>query len=323
MKPLSVDRMKWLLMILMLGLQALGMACSSSQRAQNKVQRQPLEKHHREYQTPAQYEPRDLGYNPKTGEMITYDHKPRVELLDEKAGKYAFKWIGYDGKEKTVIFQRRDVLDVVVSASASKTAGGRFLYGYEVQNLSTSPTYLKRFIVQNFAADAEPARNGAFFPGAMSSAIDEFKEGNWISFADVSDDVQIDPGQTVRVQLVSAASPGLVQCRATAETILEGTGEHMPSVLENMLPGYKEFPKGHTIGPVDSLKNLPSQERVKYLLDKLPQFRKLGWMTDDAFIRYERYLKSNDLNAVFGKIDQDLKTEQITTEVFAIIQAMK
>ncbi len=323
MKPLSVERMKWLLLILLLGLQALGMACSSTQQAQNKVQRQPLEKHRREYKTPATYEPRDLGYDPKTGEMITYDHKPRVELLDEKAGKYAFKWIGYDGKEKTVIFQRRDVIDVVVSASASKTADGRYLYSYEIQNLPTSATYLKRFIIQTLAADSEPDRNGAFFPGVMSSAIDEFKDGNWISFADVSDNVQIDPGQTVRVQLVSAAAPGLVECRATAETILEGPGEHMPSVLENMLPGYKEFPKGHTIGPVDSLKTLSSQDRVKYLLEKLSQFRKTGWITEAAFSRYERHLKSNDLNAVFGKIDQDLKTEQITTEVFAIIQAMK
>lgn len=323
MKQLSVDRMKWLLLTLMLGLQPLGMACSSTQQAQAKVQRHPLEKHHREYKTPAEYEPRDLGYNPKTGEMITYDHKPRVELLDEKAGKYAFKWIGYDGKEKTVIFQRRDVIDVVVSSSASKTAGGRYLYRYEVQNLSTSATYLKRFIVQTFAADSEPDRNGAFFPGVMSSAIDVFKDGNWISFADVSDNVQIDPGQTVRVQLVSAASPGLVECRATAETILEGTGEHMPSVLENMLPGYKEFPKGHTIGPVDSLKTLSSQERVKYVLDKLPQFRKLGWMTDDAVARYEQELNRNDLEALWNRLEQDLKSEQITTEVFAIIQAMK
>lgn len=323
MKQPSVDRMNGLLLILMLGLQALGMACSSTQQAQNKVQRQPLEKHHQEYKTPAKYEPRDLGYNPKTGEMITYDHKPRVELLDENAGKYAFKWIGYDGKEKTVIFQRRDIIDVVVSASASKTDGGRFVYSYEVQNLSTSPTYLKRFIVQNFAADAEPARNGAFFPGTMSSAIDEFKDGNWISFADVSDDVQIDPGQTVRVQLVSAASPGLVQCRATAETMLEGAGEHMPSVLENMLPGYKEFPKGHTIGPVDNLKPLSSPEKAKYLLERLPQFRKLGWMTDEAVARYEQLLKTNDLEAIFNYLEQDLKSEQVTTEIFAIIEAMK
>lgn len=315
--------MKRLLLILMFGLPALGVACSSAQQAQTKVQRQPLEKEHREYKTPANYEQRDLGYDPKTGKMITYDHKPRVELLDEKAGKYAFKWIGYDGKEKTVIFQRRDVIDVVVSASVSKTPDGRYLYTYEAQNLPTSPTYLKRFIVQNFASDTEPVSSGAFFPGPMSSAIEQFKEGNWISFADVSDEVQIDPGQTVRVQLVSSAAPGLVQCRATAETTLEGAGEHMPSVLENLLPGYKEFPTGYTIGPIGNLKTFSSEERIKYLLEKLPQFRKLGWMTDEAVVRYEQELKSNDLQTILNRLEQDLKSEQITTEVFAVMEAMK
>jgi hypothetical protein len=323
MKKPMVDRMERLLMILIFGLAALGMACSSAQQAQTRVQRQPLVKEHREYKTPGNYEQRDLGYDPKTGKMITYDHKPRVELLDEKTGKYAFKWIGYDGKEKTVIFQRRDVINVVVSSSASKLPGGRYLYNYEAHNLPTSPTYLKRIIVQSFAPDAEPDRNGTFLPGVMSNAIQEFKEGNWISFTDVSDEVQIDPGQTVRVKLVSSAPPGLVQCRVTAETVMEGADEHMPSVLENMLPGYKEFPTGYTVGPVEKLKTFSSAERIQYLLEKLPQFRKLGWMTDEAVVRYEQHLKSNDLQAVLKRLEQDLQSEQITTEVFAIIEAMK
>ena len=123
-----------------------------------------------------------------------------LSLLDEKAGKYAFKWIGYDGKEKLSSSSVETSSMLLLALRCPKQPAGCFLYSYEVQNLSTSPTYLKRLIVQNFAADAEPVRNGAFFPGTMSSAIDEFKEGNWISFADVSDDVQIDPGQTVRVQ---------------------------------------------------------------------------------------------------------------------------
>jgi len=34
-------------------------------------------------------------------------------------------------------------------------------------------------------------------------------------------------------------------------------------------------------------------------LEKLPQFRKLGWVTDEAFSRYEqRHLKTGDLKAV-------------------------
>ncbi|HKO41653.1 MAG TPA: hypothetical protein VJU84_00060 [Pyrinomonadaceae bacterium] len=69
------------------------------------------------------------------------------------------------------------------------------------------------------------------------------------------------------------------------------------------------------------LRQCPHRGVLKVTLTS--QFQKLGWMTEAAFSRYEGHLKSNDLIAVFGKIDQDLKTEQITTEVFAIIQAMK
>jgi hypothetical protein len=315
--------MRCLLSILLLGAQAFGVACSS-QQAQTKVQRQPLEKQQIEFKTPTNYEPRDLGYDPRTGKLITYDHKPRVELVDPKSGKYAFKWIGYDGKQKTVIYQRKDAVDVIVSATVSKTADGQFLYTYEAHNLASSGTYLTTVVIQNFATDVERVQGAVLHGGKMSKDIYEFREGNWLSFHDTSEEVQINPGQSVKVRLTSSAPPGLVGCRvAGGELAYEGAGEDMPMVLENMLPGYKGLPRGYTIGPNDNLKALSSEEKVKYLLEKLPQFRKLGWMTDEASNRYERHLKGNDLNAIFGQIDQDLKADKITTEVFAIIRAMK
>ena len=301
---------------------ALLAGCSTSQYAQTKVQRKPLDKHYREYKTPSNYERRDRGYDTRTGEMITYDHKPRVEVLDEKAGKYAFKWIGYDGREKTVIFQRGDVLDIVVSASVTKASDQRYVYSYELRNLPSSATYLKRFLVQNFASDTQPTE-GAFLALNVSNAIHQFREGRWLSFSDVSDHVQINPGQSVTVQLTSSAPPGIVECRASIETALTGADEEMPSALENLLPGYEDFPKGHTIGPIESLKTLSSQNKVQYLLEKLPQCRDLGWITEDAFRRYERQLKDNKLPAVVNGLDYDLKTQQITSEVFAMVQALK
>jgi len=186
---------------LLLAALPLCVSCSSSPQAQTKAQRKPLQRETREYKTPTNYEPRDRGYDPRTRKTITYDHKPRVEPIDEKAGKYAFKWIGYDGKEKSVIFRRGDVIDVIVSASVVKIERGHYLYTYQVHNLPTSATYLKRIIIQNFASDAKPDVNTTFYAGSMSKAINQFREGNWISFADVSDLVQIDPGQTVTVQI--------------------------------------------------------------------------------------------------------------------------
>jgi hypothetical protein len=157
----------------------------------------------------------------------------------------------------------------------------------------------------------------------MSNAIDQFREGNWLNFADLSDAVQINPGQTVEVQLTSAAPPGLVGCRASIETILDGAGEEMPAALENLLPGYNDFPKGYTIGPIESLKALSPADRIKYVLEKLPQCRDLGWVTEEAFARYQQLLKTNNLMSVLSHLDNDLRSEQITTELFAIIQAIR
>ncbi|MGH9942887.1 MAG: hypothetical protein ACRD9R_11090 [Pyrinomonadaceae bacterium] len=343
--------MKHLLLTLALTLQAASIACSS-QYAQTVAQRRTMEKSQHEYKTPATYEPRVSGHNPETGDPITYDHKPRVELVDAKSGKYAFKWIGHDGEEKTVIFQRGDAVDVVVSATASKTPEGQYLYSYEIDNLPSSGTYLRRFSVQNFAPDTRPIEiNGMpialgdlrlldafrnlpsdigprslenFHIGQMSNLIHQFKEGSWITFATLSEDSGVDPGQTMRVSLMSSALPGLVGCNvAGGESTLKGAGEDMPSALESLLPGYEEWPKGYTIGPVDNLKTFSKVEQTKYLLDKLPQFRKLGWMTDEAMRRYEQHLKDGDLEAIQTRIGEDLKAEQITTEVFAIIDAMR
>lgn len=315
--------MRLFALILVFAAVALFAGCEASQYAQTKVQRKPLEKHYREYKTPSQYEPRDRGSDPRTGEMITYDHKPRVELLDEKAGKYAFKWIGYDGKEKTVIFQRGDVLDVIVSASVTKVSDQQYSYTYQIRNLPSSATYLKRFMVQNFASDVK-RDHGKFLALEVSKSIYQFREGNWLSFSDVSDHVQINPGQTVTVHLTSSAPPGLVECRASIETSIENTtDEEMPSALENLLPGFEEYPKGYAIGPVESLKTLSSSDRVKYVLEKLPQFRDLGWITDDALRRYKAQLQRNSVADLFNRLDEDLRSEQITTEVFAIIQSIR
>jgi hypothetical protein len=302
-------------------LSALPFGCSTAQRAQGTAQRKPLEKQRREYQTPTQYEPREYGYDQKSGKPLTCDYKPRVELLDDKLGKYAFKWLGYDRKEKSVIFQRGDVLDVIASASVSKESGNQYLYTYTVENLPTSATYLKRFVVQNFASDVVP-KQGPFMAFKMSKAISVFKDGNWLSFDDVSDGVQINPGQKVQIELRSSAPPGVVQCKASIQTVIEGGGEEMPSALENLLPGYEDFPTGRTLGPVDSLKTLSSQDRLKYLLEKLPELRAAGWITDEAARRYEKQMNVRHGKVLLDQLDDDLRTGQITSEVADIIRML-
>jgi hypothetical protein len=140
----------------------------------------------------------------------------------------------------------------------------------------------------------------------------------------LSETEKYEPGRSLEVKIVSKAAPGVVKCHAAGgEGGIKGVGEHMPEVLENLLPGYEELPKGYTVGPIDNISSLSNTERTKYLLDKLPQFNKSGWITDDIMQKYDRQLKAGHLDAVVNRIEHDLKSEAITTEVFAVIQAMK
>jgi hypothetical protein len=334
--------MKWLLLILLFGLQILSTACSFQQQAQSVAQREPLEKRQHEYKSPIDYDFSARGY----------DFKPRVEMVDEKSGKIAFKWIGYDGKQKTVIYQRGDAIDVIVSAAVSRTPEGLYLYTYKVENLQSSGSHLLYVIIQNFAADSKPIqiegmtlscrdlvlldsfRNMPcdkikrdlehFHIGQMGNWIQQFKEGSWITIAPLSETEKYEPGRSLEVKIVSKAAPGVVKCHAVGgEGGIKGVGEHMPEVLENLLPGYEEYPKGYTIGPIDNISSLSNTERIKYLLGKLPQFKKSGWITDDIMQKYDKQLKAGNLDSILRRVENDLKSEAITTEVFAIVQAMK
>ena len=77
-----------------------------------------------------------------------------------------------------------------------------------------------------------------------------------------------------------------------------------------------------TIGPTDYLKSFAATEHAKYLLARLPQFRKLGWMTADALRWYEQNLRRSNFDQAYRHAEQDLKTGKITTEVHDMIQAM-
>jgi hypothetical protein len=316
-------RMRWFRLLLGLAVLAPCAACSLSQHAQTRVHRRPLEKRTHEYKTPESYKPRVSGYDEKTGKEITYDHKPRVELVDAQTQKYAMKWIGFDGQEKSATFIRADALDVVVLATASQTASGEYLYSYEVRNLPTGANYLKRFLVQTFAPEVKFGYGEDFLGGRVSKQIKDYSEGQWYSFADVSDHVQVNPGQTVTISFTSNAPPGLVECRASAETVVEGADEEVPSDLADLLVGYNEYLRGQTIGPDERLSKFGGAERARFLLDKLPDFRKLGWITEETLRAYEQRLKGGDLDGIRGRAEGDLKAEQITSEVFAILQAMK
>jgi len=312
-------------LLLLLGL-VVQVACTASTavRQPERVKRMPLEKSNVKLKAPTRYEPRVASVNPQTNEPVYFDPKPQIVPVDEKAGKYAFKWIGYDGKEKTIIYQRADAIDAVVSASVERNSSEQYLYTYKIENLPSGGSQLSGFIVQNFAADVQPIKTRDGRVGRMSNDIQQFRDGNWIHYGPSYLKDEVTPGRSVELQILSSVPPGLVGCRIYGgEMTIKGAGEHMPTELENAMSGYEEWPKGFTIGPIDKLKASSPQEHAQYILSILPQAHKLGWITDSALRWYTEKLSVNDLAAVSERAAHDLKTEQITTEVFAMIEALR
>ncbi|MCP9494723.1 MAG: hypothetical protein MSG64_09735 [Pyrinomonadaceae bacterium MAG19_C2-C3] len=311
-----------LVIIVILFLQA---ACATTPQQAQKIQRQPIPKSRVTLTSPTQYEHRETHIDPKTDEPVTYDPKPRVEAVDVKAGKYAFTWIGYDGKEKVIMYQRPDAIDIILSASVTKMSDGKYLYTYNIHNLPDSKTYLSWFTVQTFAQDVRPVRlrEGVRHLGRMSNAIRFFKDGYWITFGSTYFREDITPGRSIDVNLESSAPPGLVGCSLTGgKGGLKGVGEHMPTELENAIPGYEAWLRSYTIGPIENLENQSAEERTKYVLESLPLMQQLGWITEDAARWYKRNLNGDNLSRVQKRAAQDLKAEQITSEVFAMIEAI-
>jgi len=214
--------------------------------AQN-LQRLPLQKKKVELKSPSSWSERFVKVDPRTNKEIYYDPKPGIEMADAKAGKYNLRWIGHDGKEKVVIYQRPDCVDVVVAASTTISSSGTYAYEYTVRNLATSGDYLNGFAVQNFSSTVSPKRPSMInevLVGDMTSGIFGSKEGNWVRFAPVPPHPKVQPGQIVRFKLYSSSPPGLVMCRVDGgNRVMKGAGEDMPEELEASLDalGYQAW----------------------------------------------------------------------------------
>jgi hypothetical protein len=299
-------------------------------RPSEKTQRLPVQRSQFKFQQLTKYEKRILRYNSTTGETVYYDPRPHIVVLNAKSGTYAFKWMGYDDKEKTVLVHRLDEIDSVISASVLRDSAGKRVYVYDIQNLPSSPTYVSSVAIQTFASDLKPINVSKQFAGTMSKNED-MKEGTWVryglpAFYNKADE-RVNPGRRVEIRLLSTAPPGLVECRLTAGDIgLNGAGEEMPEELEDLIPaytGYSGWARGYTIGPVDKLRGISQKDQVSYLLSVLPQCSKQGWITDRAFRTYEQLLREKNLQSLFSRIGNDLRSDSITTEVFAMIDSMK
>ena len=307
----------------LIGILLLQIACSSTAQ-QITADEQPTKAERKLFQKSSVVikSPNDYSHRERENGK-EYDPKPRVVEVDKKAGKYEFRWIGYDGKEKIIAYQRHDAIDALVEARVEKNFEGQFVYKYLVKNLPTSPTYLSAFIVQTLASEVKVTKLDDVYIGKMSNYIRDFKEGTWWDFAPLGEILpKITPGKNIEFSLTSSGLPGIVGCRARAGPVaLKGVGEHMPSELEMALPGYDEA-TGYTIGPIDKLAEMNKAEKSKYVLDNLPKFQEAGWMTKNAATRYESILAKEDLAGALAQAKIDLESEVITGEVFYIIEGL-
>ncbi len=270
-----------------------------AQRKSGGLVRVPLEKAVIALKSPKKYERRIIGQDPQTGQPRYYDPKPHVVVLDAQTKRYGLRWIGYDGKEKTIIYQSPDAVDVVVSASVSRVAGGQFLYVYDVLSLPSSMEYISIFAVQNYSSNVTTIKNSQLYIGAITKNAREFKLGNWIGFSVLSHDI---------------TRGGVLG--------MKGVGEEPPQELENVLPGYEIWPHGYTVGPNDQLKTFTRHERMNYISRLLPQMREIGWLTRTVSRSYETYLSSDNLNGLVQRANEDFKRGIITSELHDMIMSI-
>jgi hypothetical protein len=284
-------------------------------------ERQPLQKKNIQIGQPAPYAPELEGYD-KKGDPIYWDPKPHVVPLGD--GKYALKWIGHSGRELTLVYQRPDVVDVIVEADAVLGQQNQLMYKYLVRNLKTSKQNLGGFEVRTFTTAVKPQSSPSFYatdPAHIRQDIDPVRDGLWIRFAPLGSRTQIRPGQRVVFELTSPARPGILECRVHADTLtMMGVGEEPPGVLEDLYLGRDAWPHGYTIGPDERLGKMSVKERSNYLVQHLPQMLELGWIENQKVMQwYETNLKAGKVAEVRARAEADFKKNLITSEVLALM----
>lgn len=282
-----------------------------------ELSRIPLQKQGSVLKSPTAYAMRERP--DARGGRVPFDPRPRIEVVDAVTGQYALKWVGYDGVDKEIRYQRPDMVDVVVRATVTRSQL-TYRYRYEVESLPSSSQTLAGFAVQTFSADVLPTRTSGVFVGRMPAFP---ANGNWWRFALLSGgSSRIGPGRRATFQLDSASAPGLVECVVHGALGLMGVGEPMPNELESALPGYEAWPRGVTVGPVSSLSSLSEAQKAERLASWLPRMQELGWMTADARRRYELAITAAPPSAWASPLEADAASGEISPEVVAIVGEM-
>ncbi len=301
---------------------ALQIACGSTapqtDSDQIKAERKPFQK--------SPYvikQPRKPTHDELEAEGIS-DPKSRVVVVDEKAGKYEFRWKGYDGKLKVVAYQRHDAIDGFVEARAEKTDSGKFRYEYVIEVSRSSPSRLLNFVLYTMTSVAQPIHRDDVQAGPRYPLLLVDDGFLWFSYFPMEEKgLIVNPGDKFTIYLESTSPQGLIRFWVSGgELATKGVGEDLPGELEREIPIFQDLANGYTIGPVEKLSGMSKPERAEYLLECLPRFQEAGWMSEGTAKNYEAILKREDLSGALVKAKKDLENEFITNEVFQIIEGL-
>jgi hypothetical protein len=260
--------------------------------------------------------------DPKTGVAAEYDPQPRFVSVDSGRGLYRLQWVGYDGKTKTILYERPDRLDAIVVADANRLSSGGYRYRFQLQVLARSKQPVHHFVVQTFSSDATPVKQVGVFAGTTNKVATAFATGTWFMFSVTRTLLpQSGPGRTIAFEMDSKSPPGLVECRASGvQGGLDGAGEEPPAELFDALPGYNAWLRGLTIGPTATLSTQSRAQQLAQFREWLPQFERAGWVGAERRKRYDELSARGDARTLMSDVESDLKTGATTSEVAAIVR---
>lgn len=263
--------------------------------------------------------------NPRTGQAEEYPLEGEVSL-DSKTGHFRLSWNGIDGRRKTLIWEPPWNIDAVVAASAALDPDTRHIrYAYFIQNLPSSREKLQSLYVEaSGALENVESPDDTWYTrpltGRLREKLDVTAGRAWSQTERGL--IGLLPGQRATgFSYTSMAPPGIVRCFVRAHTRGHSAGEEAPDVLVDAIVKYNWMvPQGYTIGPDERLAKMTLQERLKYLVERLPQMLELGWIENQQVMGwYETNLKAGKAAEVRARAESDFRKNLITSEVHALM----
>ena len=263
--------------------------------------------------------------NPRTGQVEEYALEGEV-TLDPRSGYFRLSWNGLDGRRKTLIWEPPWNVDALVAARVEYDHDTRlYRYTYTMQSLPSSREKLETLIVELSApAENVQAPDETWFSSEANARLAELlgvAAGREWSQARRGLVGLLAGQEATGFSYKSLGLPGIVKCFVRAHTRGHSAGEEAPDVLVDAIHKYNWMvPQGYTIGPDERLAKMSLKERLKYLVERLPQMLELGWIENQKVMQwYETNLKTGKVAEVRSRAEADFKKNVITSEVLALM----